>query len=133
MNIYGLNEEAGGVITSASSIAQEISIKHAADIDASARFPEESVAALAEQGLMGLCVPAEMGGKGQGPQAFAAVVEELAQGCASTAMIYVMHVSATQTIASSTTLKDKEDLLRQIAAGKHLTTLALSEKGSRSQ
>jgi alkylation response protein AidB-like acyl-CoA dehydrogenase len=133
VHIYGLNGEADNVILSAASIAQEVSLRHAADVDANGRFPEESVAALAKQGLMGLCVPKEMGGKGQGPQAFAGVVEELAQGCGSTAMIYVMHVAATQTIASSTTLKDREDLLRQIAAGKHLTTLALSERGSRSQ
>jgi alkylation response protein AidB-like acyl-CoA dehydrogenase len=48
-------------------------------------------------------------------------------------MVYVMHVSATQPIAASTTLKGRDELLGQIAAGKHLTTLAFSEKGSRSQ
>jgi alkylation response protein AidB-like acyl-CoA dehydrogenase len=48
-------------------------------------------------------------------------------------MVYVMHVSATQAIASSETLAGRDDLLRQIAAGSHLTTLALSERGSRSQ
>ena len=54
------------------------------------------------------------------------------EGCASTAMVYVMHISAAQAIASSTILEGRDDLLRQIAAGKHLTTLALSERGSRS-
>ena len=44
-----------------------------------------------------------------------------------------MHISATQGIASSATLGDRESLLRDIAAGKHLSTLAFSEPGSRSQ
>jgi alkylation response protein AidB-like acyl-CoA dehydrogenase len=83
--------------------------------------------------FLGLCVAKEFGGVGQGPRAFAAVTEELAQGCSSTAMIYVLHVAATQMIASSSTLRRKEDVLQQIAAGKHLTTLAFSERGSRSQ
>jgi alkylation response protein AidB-like acyl-CoA dehydrogenase len=67
------------------------------------------------------------------PRAFAAVVEELAAADASAAMIYVMHVTGAQAIASSETLADRDAILRDIAAGKHLTTLALSEKGSRSQ
>jgi alkylation response protein AidB-like acyl-CoA dehydrogenase len=48
-------------------------------------------------------------------------------------MIYVMHVAGTQAVASSATLAGRDDLLREIAAGKHLTTLAFSERGSRSQ
>jgi alkylation response protein AidB-like acyl-CoA dehydrogenase len=48
-------------------------------------------------------------------------------------MVYVMHVSAAQAIAASMVLQGQDDLLREIAAGRHLTTLALSERGSRSQ
>ncbi len=44
-----------------------------------------------------------------------------------------MHVTAAQAIASSATLAGRDALLEEIAAGRHLTTLALSEKGSRSQ
>jgi alkylation response protein AidB-like acyl-CoA dehydrogenase len=47
-------------------------------------------------------------------------------------MVYVMHVSASQAIAASTT-PHKDALLKKISAGEHLTTLALSERGSRSQ
>src|SRR6185295_11296760 len=53
--------------------------------------------------------------------------------CPSTAMIYVMHVTAAQAIASSSWLENRHDVLREIAAGRHLTTLAFSETGSRSQ
>ena len=73
---------------------QDVLSRHAAEVDSTARFPEESVAALRASGLLGLTLPAALGGAGQGPRVFAAVVEELAQRCASTAMVYVMHVAA---------------------------------------
>lgn len=132
-HMYGLDELAMRVVATAADIARVAVEPHAAAVDASASFPEASVAALAEHGFLGLCVDAKFGGQGQGPRVFAAAVEEFAQACASTAMIFVMHVSAAQAIASSSTLAARDDLLREIASGSHLTTLALSEKGSRSQ
>jgi alkylation response protein AidB-like acyl-CoA dehydrogenase len=131
-HIYGLNKEGQGFADGASRIGRDVAAANASDVDARARFPEESLEALAKGGFMGLSLPESAGGTESPPRVFAAVVEELAQGCASTAMIYVMHVAAAQAIASSSTLGGKEDLLREIAAGRHLTTLAFSEKGSRS-
>ena len=130
---YGMDEKGAASAARAASLARDVLARHAAEVDASARFPRESLDALAAQGFLGLCVPASAGGAGQGPRAFAAVVEELAQGCASTTMVYIMHVSAQQAIASSEVLARRDEVLRAIAAGKHLTTLAFSEKGSRSQ
>jgi alkylation response protein AidB-like acyl-CoA dehydrogenase len=101
-------------------------------IDEEGRFPAESVDLL-RPAFFGLCVPKELGGAGESMATFAAVVEELATACPSTAMIYVMHVTAAQAIAASSTLEGREALLREIAAGRHLTTLAFSETGSRSQ
>jgi alkylation response protein AidB-like acyl-CoA dehydrogenase len=111
----------------------EVAARHSEDVDQKARFPEESVAALGAGGLLGLTVPADLGGLGQGPRAFAVAAEELSRACASTAMVYVMHTCATQAIGSSRSLGDREAILRAAAEGKHLSTLALSEKGSRSQ
>jgi alkylation response protein AidB-like acyl-CoA dehydrogenase len=132
-NVYGLDPPAARLASAAAALGRDTASRRAADVDAQARFPEETIRALAGEGFLGLCVPAGLGGKGQGPRAFAAVVEELSQACASSAMVYVMHVSAAQAIASSQTLADRDEVLREAAAGRHLTTLALSEKGSRSQ
>jgi alkylation response protein AidB-like acyl-CoA dehydrogenase len=132
-NAYGFQSDGMHFQKRAAVLRTEVLVANAPEVDANARFPKESVAALAREGFLGLCVAKEFGGEGQGPRAFAAVTEELAQGCSSTAMIYVMHVAATQMIASSSTLRRKKDVLQQIAAGKHLTTLASSERGSRSQ
>jgi alkylation response protein AidB-like acyl-CoA dehydrogenase len=47
-------------------------------------------------------------------------------------MVYLMHVCATATIASARPDAAVAQTLKDIAAGKHLTTLAFSEAGSRS-
>lgn len=132
-HIYSLTPEGAALAARAAEIASTVAAKHAADVDTKGRFPAESIAALADAGLFGLCVPKELGGLGQGPRTFVAVVEELARACGSTAMVYVMHVTASNMIGASATLPDREAILRAVAAGKHLTTLAFSEKGSRSQ
>ncbi len=105
---------------------------HADDVDRQGRWPAESVAALAESGLLGLTVPTAIGGAGEGPKPFAEVVRILAERCASTAMIYLMHVCATKVIAAAEAFPLQEELLHAAAQGRHLSTLAFSEKGSRS-
>jgi alkylation response protein AidB-like acyl-CoA dehydrogenase len=131
-HLYGIAPSDAPFVDSAAAIAKEVAGPAAADVDAKARFPKEAVSAIQAKGLAGLTVPADAGGKGQGPRAFCAVVEELAMACPSTAMVYNMHVAATMAIATSKTLGNRSAVLKDIAAGKHLTTLALSEKGSRS-
>ena len=115
------------------SLPLDVVARHSAEVDKKGRFPEESIAALGAAGLLGLTVPAELGGLGQGPRAFCVAAEELARECASTAMVYVMHTSALQAISASKRLAEREAILRAAAKGKHLSTLSLSEKGSRSQ
>lgn len=118
---------------SARALAAGIVSETAATVDESAQFPRQNFEAIGEAGLLGLCVPKEAGGSGESMRTFAAVVEELATACPSTAMIYVMHVTAAQAIASSGSLEGRDEILRDVAAGRHLTTLAFSEAGSRSQ
>ena len=112
-------------------ISAKVIAPDAAEHDRAGDWPGPSIKALADAGLLGLTVPAELGGMGQGPTDFVAAVEELAVACASTAMIFVMHVCATETIRQSS-LPRRDLVLSDIAAGKHLSTLAFSEKGSRS-
>ncbi len=129
----GVDASGSKHVAAAATLAREVLAVHAAEVDATGSFPQQSVDALAHAGLSGLFAPGQLGGGGQGMRVFAAVVEELARGCASSAMIYTMHVAASQAIAASTTLETRDSILREIAVGKHLTTLAFSEVGSRSQ
>jgi alkylation response protein AidB-like acyl-CoA dehydrogenase len=128
--MYRLNDEQQQIVTMAATLAERELAPRAAAVDANAAFPQESIAALGAAGLLGLTVPTEHGGMGQGLRTAAAVVDELAQRCASTAMVYLMHLCGTACYAAA---PDKTSpLLRAAAAGRHLSTLAFSEKGSRS-
>jgi alkylation response protein AidB-like acyl-CoA dehydrogenase len=57
------------------------------------------------------------------------VVERLARECASTAMVLCMHYSGALVLEKH----GPEAVRRDVAAGRHLSTLAFSEAGSRSQ
>jgi len=116
----------------AEALAREVLALHAEDVDRQGRWPGNSIAALAESGLLGLTVPASFGGAEEGPRTFAAVTLILAEQCASTAMIYLMHICATQTIVAAQAFSRREELLHAAAGGRQLSTVAFSEKGSRS-
>jgi alkylation response protein AidB-like acyl-CoA dehydrogenase len=116
----------------AETVARDTLAAHASDVDSAGRWPAESVTALGQGGLLGLTLPADLGGGGQGPRTFAAVTRILAEQCASTAMIYLMHVCGVQVIAAADAFRRRAAVLRDVAAGRHLSTLAFSEKGSRS-
>jgi alkylation response protein AidB-like acyl-CoA dehydrogenase len=132
-DVYRLDEAAGRWRQAAATLSAEFLASHAAEVDAQARFPVEGMTALARRGFHGICLDSQSGGQGQGPATYAAVVEELARQCASTAMVYVMHMTATKVIESASTFAKRMEVLRAIAAGEHLTTVAFSEQGSRSQ
>jgi isovaleryl-CoA dehydrogenase len=106
MHPYGVDDQSSSHHASSITVADEAA-RHAGDVDRRARFPEESLRALGAAGLLGLTVPVELGGRGGGLRAFCAVAEELGRACASSAMVYVMHVSATQAIAAAASLGDR--------------------------
>lgn len=109
-------------------VIDEVVAPGAGAVDATGEFPAAQVSALGAAGLLALTVPAEFGGGGAGLRAAADAVRELGSACGSTAMIVTMHYAA---VAALTAAGDKETLTA-IASGRHLSTLAFSETGSRS-
>jgi alkylation response protein AidB-like acyl-CoA dehydrogenase len=103
----------------------------AVDVDTQGRFPHEAVTALRESGLLGLTLPADAGGMGRGPEELADTLSRIAAVCGSTAMVYLMHVSAAMAVAAAPPAGHPK-LLEQMADGTTLGTLAFSEPGSRS-
>jgi alkylation response protein AidB-like acyl-CoA dehydrogenase len=107
-------------------------IRDAADgVDVDARFPADSVQALAAAGVMGVGVATDAGGVGGGPTEVVDAVEAVAAACGSTAMVYLMHLAALQVVAAAPPESDG-DLVASLASGELLGTLAFSEQGSRS-
>ncbi len=119
-------------VLKAREIASGVLAPSAGQNDADGRFSTEAVQALGEAGLLGLLLPAEVGGAGLGPRTFAVVTASLAEADASVAMVYVMHILATASIATARPGAAMTPILQEIAAGRHLSTLAFSEAGSRS-
>lgn len=118
-------------IAAATKIAAEVLAPSASRHDKEGSFSREAIASLGTAGLLGAFAPTTVGGGGLGPRTFAEILSTLAQADASVAMVYLMHVCATHVIASSKSPRAVA-VTRDIAAGKHLSTLAFSEKGSRS-
>ena len=119
-------------VSSAKDIADRVLAPAARQNDKEGRFSTEAVEALGRAGLLGLMLPTESGGAGLGPRTFAAVTATLAQADASVAMVYLMHVSAVAAISAARPGAAIAETLNEIAAGRHLATLAFSEAGSRS-
>ncbi len=100
----------------------------AEETDRTGAYPRQAIQALSAAGLLGLISATEVGGLGQGQRAAADVIEQLARHCGSTAMVVMMHYSAVAVIEAL----GPEAVRRDVAGGRALASLALSEAGSRS-
>jgi alkylation response protein AidB-like acyl-CoA dehydrogenase len=100
----------------------------AEEIDRTGAYPHAALKSLGAAGLLGLVSSIEVGGLGQSHRAATMVVERIAAACASTAMVVCMHYAGTAVIEAH----GPEAIRAAIARGEHVTTLAFSEKGSRS-
>src|SRR5215469_1839980 len=119
-------------LSKAREIADRVLAPAASQNDKEGRFSTEAVAALGRAGFLGLMLPTGFGGTGLGPRTFAAVTATLAEVDASVAMVYLMHICATAMIAAARPGAAVAQILKEIATGGHLSTLAFSESGSRS-
>jgi alkylation response protein AidB-like acyl-CoA dehydrogenase len=100
----------------------------AVGVDRTGAFPRAALDAFGRAGLLGLVSSREVGGMGESHRAAAQVVERVASECASTAMVLCMHYSGASVIEAH----GPKEIREAIARGRHVTTLAFSEKGSRS-
>ena len=121
-------------VLKAREIASRVLAPSAGQNDKAGRFSTEAVESLGESGLLGLMLAADVGGSGLGPRTLAAVIARLAEADASVAMVYLMHVLATATISAArrSATQTVTPILQEVGAGRHLSTLAFSEAGSRS-
>jgi alkylation response protein AidB-like acyl-CoA dehydrogenase len=100
----------------------------AAEVDRTGAFPRAGIDALARAGVLGAASATDVGGGGGGLADVAAIVEQIAGACSSTAMVVLMHFSAVSVLEAH----GPRDVREAVAAGRHLSTLAFSEAGTRS-
>ena len=99
----------------------------ATTIDEEGSFPAAGVKALGKAGILGLTASAEVGGGGGSLRDAAEVILRLSSTCGSTAMVVLMHYAATAVIEAY----GPKEVRQAIGEGRHLSTLAFSEAGSR--
>lgn len=118
----------GGTLSGRVKEAAAAAAKHAAAVDAEARFPAESFAAIKVQRLLGIMAPTELGGEGASISQVGDVCYQLGQVCASTAMIFAMHQIKTACILRHRrTNQTLESLLRRLCAEQLLLASSTTE------
>jgi len=104
---------------------------HAAEWDRDRRFPTEVYEKLAELGLLGVCIPEELGGAGADFLAYILVLEELSRADAGVGVTVAVHTSAvTLPILAYGTEEQREQFVPPLASGGVLGAFALTEAES---
>jgi alkylation response protein AidB-like acyl-CoA dehydrogenase len=120
--------DASSPLDAVASIVAEVAEPNAIAVDRDGDFPRATLDALGRAGLLGLLNAKEVGGLGEGLRAATSVVEKVATACGSSGMVLCMHYCGAAVIEQHGHVKSR----KAIASGRHLTTLSLSETGSRS-
>ena len=108
--------------------AAALALAHAAAVDAEARFPSAAFAEIRQQKLLGIQVPASLGGEGASLDDLADVCFALGQACGSTGLIYAMHqIKIACIVRHSKGAKALEAILRRVAAEQLLLASSTTE------
>jgi len=101
---------------------------HAGAVDRDGRFPREAIDAARAEGLMGVMVPAALGGEDASVSQIVDICYLLGGACASTAMIYAMHqVKVACVIRHGVGAEWHEDFLRRLTADQLLVASSTTE------
>ena len=100
----------------------------AAELDREERFPREILKELADLGLMGVNIPAALGGAEAGVVAYSLAMMEVARGCASTAVTMSVTNMVAEVIATFGTPEQRETYVPRLTSGEYVAgAFALSE------
>jgi len=110
----------------ADEIGREVLEPNAEELDRTGLYPRANLLHTARAGLNGLLLPVEYGGLALDHQSYALVAYTLARYCPSTTMVYVMHMTAAQTLYLAGTEEQRLRLLPPVREGA-LASLAFSE------
>lgn len=110
--------------------AAEVAAAHADAVDREARFPHEALAALRAQRLLGIMVPAGLGGEGATLGTVAELAHLLGRHCGATAMVFAMHqIQVACLVRHGLEAPFHRAFLARIAAEQLLLASATSEAG----
>jgi alkylation response protein AidB-like acyl-CoA dehydrogenase len=114
----------------AEAVARDVLRPNAAQVDRDGSFPMENLRALGKAGLLGLLVPKEYGGAGEGLVTMAVVTEAIANACAATAMAFHMHQTTIPLICAAATPEQVKEFVGPVVRGEKFGAFAMTEPGS---
>jgi butyryl-CoA dehydrogenase len=112
----------------AREVAEKVVRPLAAKYDKAQEYPWEVKEAIAEAGLMGVWIPKEYGGSGDGIIDLCICTEELSRACGGVGVLYAVNALGTFPVLVGGTEEQKQKYLRPIAKGEKLISFGLSEK-----
>ncbi|MBC7976379.1 MAG: acyl-CoA dehydrogenase family protein [Myxococcales bacterium] len=91
------------------------------------RTPPELIARLASCGYLGISIPRDFGGRGQDAVTVGLLAAELGRGCSALRSLLTVHTMVAHAIARWGSKEQKARWLPQLATGRRIGALALSE------
>jgi len=108
----------------------EIAARHAGEVDREGRFPRETLSALKQNRLLGLAIPAKLGGEDAGVAEIADLCAILGQACASSAMVFAMHqIKLSSLVSHGLTSEWHRTFARKVASKQLLFASSTTEAG----
>jgi alkylation response protein AidB-like acyl-CoA dehydrogenase len=126
-DVFALPAEYRELRASVRGLADARIAPRAAEIDATAEFPWDVHAALAQSGFNAPHIPESYGGAGADALATAIVVEEVARACASSALIPAVNKLGTLPLLTVGSQRLRDEYLPPVARGEAMFSYALSE------
>ncbi|MGB3490231.1 MAG: acyl-CoA dehydrogenase family protein [Xanthobacteraceae bacterium] len=100
---------------------------HAAAYDREQRFPEESLEAFKEMGLVSLAFSEENGGQGGDVVSQAIALEELGRVCATSSLVLMVIWAGLGPVAKHGSQKLRDEVIRPAMAGNTVASICLTE------
>ena len=127
VGIYDLTDDHRAMRDVVRQIAQERVAPRAAEVDATAEYPQDTRELFADQDLFALPFAEEYGGTGTDTLTTIIAIEEIAKACASSALMLAVQDLASLPLRLFGTDEQKQRYLPKLASGEWICAFALSE------
>lgn len=122
------NETQALVARTARDFAERVIVPVASDLDREERYPFEILRGLADLGLMGVNIPASLGGSEAGAVSYALAMMEIARACGSTAVLMAVTNMVGEVIAKFGSDEQRNKYNPRLCSGEYVAgSFALSE------
>lgn len=129
--MFDLTDEQQMILDTVRKLTSKEIAPRAANLDETAGFPDHSLAAFAENGLLNPLLPAEYGGVETSFLTFSMILEEISRACASSALLLIAQADGTLPIVHGASDDLKARYLNRLGGDSRvLAALAATEPGA---